>query len=133
MIPPNFERNDVIRECWEQHLTIEETAARTHIPKSSVGYFYKKLDRYAREGKPLPARPASRKEQVLQRLDDLELKSEFLKKVEQLEKKGNFAAARELILLQKEKEQSGLTGERIDSERKRLRSALTKIEMEDSA
>ena len=41
--------------------------------------------------------------------------------------------ARELILLQKEKERSGLTGELIISEGKRLTSALLELENEDIA
>ena len=50
MPPPNHERNALLYIHWRDGNTAEETAALTGIPKSTVGYYYRKFNRYAKMG-----------------------------------------------------------------------------------
>jgi hypothetical protein len=49
----NSERNRVIYELWEKNLTVEEISSSTNIPRSTVGYYVRKFNRLAIEGKPV--------------------------------------------------------------------------------
>lgn len=51
---PNIERNNILYHEWSSDRTIDEAVFRTDIARSTVGYYYKKFDRYAREGRPIP-------------------------------------------------------------------------------
>jgi hypothetical protein len=53
MIPSNVDRNRVIFELWEQNLTVDEISSRTGIPRGTVGYYVRKFNRLAVEGKPI--------------------------------------------------------------------------------
>jgi hypothetical protein len=49
----NFQRNKIICELWEKNLTVEQTASSTGIPRSTVGYYFRKFNRLAAQGKPV--------------------------------------------------------------------------------
>jgi hypothetical protein len=49
----NFERNRVIYELWMKKLTVEQISSSTGIPRSSVGYYVRKFNRLASQGKPI--------------------------------------------------------------------------------
>jgi len=103
-IPPNQDRNDILYDCWSHGDTIEEASEKTGIPKSTVGYFYKKFDRYARKGDPIPKGTQNYDELKLEQ-EDWELKDRWslAERVDSLEKEGKFVDARNLILLYEEK------------------------------
>jgi hypothetical protein len=49
----NSDRNKVIYELWEKNLTIEQISSSTNIPRSTVGYYVRKFNRLAAQGKPV--------------------------------------------------------------------------------
>jgi len=49
----NLERNRVIYELWENGFTVDQIASRTSILRSTVGYYVRKFNRLAAEGKPV--------------------------------------------------------------------------------
>jgi len=53
MYTPNPERNRVIYELWEKNLTVDQISSRTGIPRSTVGYYVRKFNKLAVEGKPI--------------------------------------------------------------------------------
>jgi hypothetical protein len=53
MPKPNPARNRDLCRLWHERHTIEEASLLTGIPKSTVGYYYKKYKRYAKEGRPV--------------------------------------------------------------------------------
>ncbi len=50
---PNVERNEKLYFYWKSGYTVEKTSAVTGIPGSSVGYYFNKFNKCAREGKPI--------------------------------------------------------------------------------
>jgi hypothetical protein len=54
MIPPNADRNERIYRLWEKGYTIDQAAAELpDIPRSTIGYYYRKFTQYAKEGRPI--------------------------------------------------------------------------------
>jgi len=53
MYTANHERNRVIYELWEKNLTVDQISSRTRIPRSTVGYYIRKFNKLAVEGKPI--------------------------------------------------------------------------------
>ena len=53
MYTPNPERNGIIYELWEKNLTVDHISSRTGIPRSTVGYYVRKFNKLAVEGKPI--------------------------------------------------------------------------------
>jgi hypothetical protein len=53
MYSTNSERNRVIYEFWEMNLTVVEISSRTGIPRSTVGYYFRKFNKLAAKGKPV--------------------------------------------------------------------------------
>lgn len=53
MYQPNPERNKIIYELWEKGLTVDRIASMTGVPRSTVGYYVRKFNRLAAEGKPI--------------------------------------------------------------------------------
>jgi hypothetical protein len=53
MYSTNSERNRVIYELWEKNLTVDEASYQTDIPRSTVGYYYRKFNKLAAKGKPV--------------------------------------------------------------------------------
>jgi hypothetical protein len=54
MIRPNADRNQRIYRLWEKGYTIDQAAAELpDIPRSSIGYYYRKFTRYAKKGLPI--------------------------------------------------------------------------------
>lgn len=49
----NLERNRAIYELWERGLTVDKIASLTGVPRSTVGYYVRKFNRLAAEGKPI--------------------------------------------------------------------------------
>jgi len=63
MYTPNLERNKHIYKLWERGLTVDRISSLTGVPRSTVGYYVRKFNRLAVEGKPVVfpgARKASR-------------------------------------------------------------------------
>ena len=52
MYTPNLERNKHIYELWERGLTVDRISSLTGVPRSTVGYYVRKFNRLAVEGKP---------------------------------------------------------------------------------
>jgi len=50
MTAPNYERNQLLEQYWREGKTVDEAAELTGIPRSTVGYYYRKFNRYARTG-----------------------------------------------------------------------------------
>jgi len=50
MAPPNHERNRLLEQHWREGKTVDEAAMLTGIPRSTVGYYYRKFNRYAKTG-----------------------------------------------------------------------------------
>jgi len=73
-----LDRNNAIYELWEQGKTIDEISLLLNIPRSTVGYYVRKLNMAAKSVTALAIRPPSRKppEQVLA---DLAVKSFVMK------------------------------------------------------
>jgi len=55
MVRPNRERNFLVYYHWQDGRTVDETKALTGIPRSTVGYYYKKFNHYAKMGMDPPA------------------------------------------------------------------------------
>ncbi len=57
MPQPNRERNYLVHRYWQDGKTVDEIAMLTAIPRSTVGYYIRKFNRYARMGlePPMPA------------------------------------------------------------------------------
>jgi len=55
MVRPNRERNFLVYHHWQDGRTVDETTALTGIPRSTVGYYYKKFNHYAKMGMDPPA------------------------------------------------------------------------------
>ena len=53
MYSTNVDRNKVIYELWERKLTVEQISSSTNIPRSTVGYYVRKFNRLAAQGKPV--------------------------------------------------------------------------------
>ena len=53
MYTPNLERNKRIYELWEKGHTVDQISSLTGIPRSTVGYYVRKFNRLAAEGKPV--------------------------------------------------------------------------------
>jgi len=54
MIRPNAERNQRIYRLWEKAYTIDQAAAELpDIPRSTIGYYWRKFTQYAKEGLPI--------------------------------------------------------------------------------
>lgn len=51
MIKPNPNRNEIIYSLWEQGYTVDQIALRAGIPRSTVGYYVRKFNRYAKDGR----------------------------------------------------------------------------------
>jgi hypothetical protein len=52
MRPGNPDRNQKIFTLWKSGLTIDEISAQLNTPRSTVGYYVRKFNRYASKGKP---------------------------------------------------------------------------------
>ena len=61
MVAVNFARNARLFEYWEKGMTIQQAAEATDTPQGPTGYDYKKFDRYARKGVPVPRKSRSRR------------------------------------------------------------------------
>jgi len=55
MAIPNRDRNLVVYHHWRDGKTVDETAVLTGIPRSTVGYYFRKFNRYAKMGIDPPA------------------------------------------------------------------------------
>jgi len=109
-ISPNLDRNDSLYECWMKGETIEQAAERNGIPISTVGYYFKKFDRYARRGQAVPrGRSEGNAKKFEQQHKKFEEKRDLSERVDKLEVEGKFREARELILLYEERVKAGLT------------------------
>ena len=53
MVSQNLERNKMLYEHWERGGTVDRVADLTGIPRSTVGYYFRKFNRLASEGKPI--------------------------------------------------------------------------------
>ena len=51
MYTPNLERNKRIYELWENGRTVDRISFLTGVPRSTVGYYVRKFNRLAVEGK----------------------------------------------------------------------------------
>ena len=51
IIRENLQRNEIIYGLWDKGCTIEEISSRTGVPRSSVGYYVRKFNKNARDGK----------------------------------------------------------------------------------
>lgn len=49
----NPARNRDLYPLWQKGYTIKEASSLKHIPPSTVGYYFKKYKRYAKEGRPV--------------------------------------------------------------------------------
>ncbi len=70
MIPPNTERRSLIQRLWKENRTVEQISRETGIPKGSVSYYVRLLNRKGERGfarpeggarAPAAVRPASEK------------------------------------------------------------------------
>jgi hypothetical protein len=59
MTLPNYERNQVLEQYWRDGKTVDDAALLSGIPRSTVGYYYRKFNRYAKMGVE-PSIPAPR-------------------------------------------------------------------------
>lgn len=53
MIRQNINRNRVIYGLWERGLTVKQIAAETGVPEGTVGYYVRKFNKAAAQGKPV--------------------------------------------------------------------------------
>lgn len=53
MYTPNLERNKLVYELWEKGLPVNRISSLTGIPRSTVGYYVRKFNKLAAEGKPV--------------------------------------------------------------------------------
>ena len=53
MYTPNLERNKIIYDLWESGYSVRQISSLTGIPRSTVGYYVRKFNRLAAEGKPV--------------------------------------------------------------------------------
>ncbi|MCK4952885.1 hypothetical protein KAS14_03800 [Candidatus Bathyarchaeota archaeon] len=67
MYKTNPDRNAIIYEQWEKGNTVSEIHLRTGIPRSTVGYYVRKFNKYAKDGRPvvLPQKREAGKSNVL--------------------------------------------------------------------
>ena len=67
MYKSNPDRNAIIYELWEKGNTVSEISLMTGIPRSSVGYYVRKFNKYAKDGRPvvLPQKQKAGKSTVL--------------------------------------------------------------------
>jgi hypothetical protein len=57
MIPPNTERRSLIQRLWKENRTVEQISRETGIPKGSVSYYVRRLNRKGDLGVPRPGAP----------------------------------------------------------------------------
>ena len=62
MFKRNPERTASIYRLWEQNCTIDEIERRLRIPRSTVGYYTRKFNRYASRGEPIVVPPLPSRE-----------------------------------------------------------------------
>ncbi len=53
MIQENTSRNLLVYDLWEKGRTIDEISLDLGIPRSTVGYYVRKYNRYAKRGEPI--------------------------------------------------------------------------------
>ncbi|UCD73507.1 MAG: hypothetical protein JSW01_02360 [Candidatus Bathyarchaeota archaeon] len=53
MFQTNAARNEIIYPLWEKGYTVDQISHRTTIPRSTVGYYVRKFNKLAKEGKPV--------------------------------------------------------------------------------
>ena len=53
MFKLNPNRNAIIYELWEKGNTVNQISLRTGIPRSTVGYYVRKFNKYAKDGRPV--------------------------------------------------------------------------------
>jgi len=118
MIPVNYERNRQVYLLWEQGYSVEEIASVTAIPRSTVGYYVRKFNLYAKDGRPivLPQSGARHQEnlnsamgkgyvlsKVMERVGkDPEYVDRFLSVLEHLKNLGIIPTSEEMNALEKE-------------------------------
>ncbi|HKM50425.1 MAG TPA: hypothetical protein VJZ75_04530 [Candidatus Bathyarchaeia archaeon] len=118
MIPVNYERNRQVYLLWEQGYSVEEIASVTAIPRSTVGYYVRKFNLYAKDGRPivLPQSRARHQEnvnsamgkgyvisKVMERVGkDPEYVDRFLSVLEHLKNLGMIPTQEEMKALEKE-------------------------------
>ena len=54
MFHTNPDRNEQVYRLWEKGLTVEKIASRLGLPRSTVGYYVRKFNRYAEAWTPVP-------------------------------------------------------------------------------
>ena len=93
----NAERNRRLYESWELGYTIRDAAAATSDPEGTVAYYWRKFNRAARTGRPIPIDSKTDSEIQLEEFmhasENLQLKN----KIEELVNKGQFQQAKDLL------------------------------------
>jgi hypothetical protein len=62
----NLERNNRIYNLWEEGRTVDEISTSMGIPRSSAGYYVRKFNQAARQGKTLPLPTKAKQDDVVQ-------------------------------------------------------------------
>ncbi len=72
MIPRNTEREEECHKCWNNGLTIDEATSKLMMPRSSVGYYYRKFNKAIEKGQnPRPPRAPANKPKITPELERL--------------------------------------------------------------
>ena len=53
MIKVNPDRNAIVYYLWEKGYTVDQIALEVGIPRSTVGYYVRKFNKYAKDGRPI--------------------------------------------------------------------------------
>jgi hypothetical protein len=64
----NLDRNNKIYTLWEEGKTVDEISISVGIPRSTAGYYVRKFNQAARQGKTLPLPTKPKQEDVVQDL-----------------------------------------------------------------
>ena len=90
MYTSNVERNRIIYDLWEKNLTVNQISSTTGIPRSTVGYYVRKFNRLAVEGKPVvfPGARQARGDRVISPLTTM-IATDFKWKIRKMFQEGN--------------------------------------------
>jgi hypothetical protein len=125
MIPSNPDRNQRIYEAWERGSTVDQTASELGIPRSTVGYYFRKFNRQASQGRAIviPRKGAKRAEAAL---DSAVAKSLIMTKLLEILSSGRVEHAYYLLGVFKLMKDLGLypTPEEADAFQQRIKALL---------
>jgi hypothetical protein len=127
MIRCNPDRNQRIYQAWERGSTVDQTASQLGIPRSTVGYYFRKFNRQASQGRAIVI-PRKGTERAEAALDSAVAKSLIVTKLLEILGSGRVEYAYYLLGVFKLMKDLGLylTPEEADAFQQRIKTLLAR-------